>query len=460
MYRYSSSSGLQTIQSGIDKRVSICWRLVWIVTLLIGGVTTGVVVVAQTTIPNWWGSQPTSIIKDLPAHSLQPVIASDPSSGLLMAAWSNPPSEGALRNIYTVHSTDNGVSWTDPTEISTTADNSLKPDLIITQDQIFVTWVEGSPPTTIYEAERTPSTSWEMHPVPSPQPLDDYVRPRLATGAGKLHIVFSGKEENITSILYAARPITASTWVTATAIYTNTTTDERSRFPVLAVAPDGQTLHLVWQEHVFSSNEDVIMYMQGQASGDSVVWGPVNILSSRTQDMIEPDAVIDFDGNVHVTWGEVGAGAHEEQYVRYTRYVGGLWMTPTVRIDPDHVRVHDLSPYYVVPKMAVWGADDQMILCVAWHGYRTDAVLEGAAEEVLSSCSYDKGDSWSLPKNVSRSSEDNETLSVSPSIAFDVTGQLQVVWQERAGAVLLQDYEIYHSYAIHLVFMPLLMRNG
>lgn len=459
MYLGSSSSRPQSARSGMGERASIHRRLVWSITLALGGLAAiGVVVVAQTTVPNWHGTEPASISRNLPVLSWQPVIASDLSSELMVITWSNPPSEGAPRNIYTVHSTDNGRSWTNPTEISTTASDSLKPDLVIVEGQIFVAWAEDvNPPTAIYEAERTLSTSWETREIPGSHSLDGFTRPHLATSAGRLHVVFSDSESNI---LYAARPVTATTWLTATAVYTHTTSDKKSRYPVLAVAPDGQTLHLVWQENTFSINENVIMYMRGQVNGDSVVWDPADIISSQGQDMVEPDVAADSRGDVHVTWGEVGAGGREEQYIRYTHYSGGSWMTPTLRIDPNPVRVHDQSPYFVAPEMALWETDDQMTLCVTWHGYQVDAVIEGAVEEALLSCSQDRGDSWSLPQNVSRSSADNWVLSINPSIAFNMAGQLQVVWQERAGDIIAQDYEIYHSRALDQIFLPIIMRNG
>lgn len=456
MYWDNSGSKPQNTRSGMVKQVSLYWRWVWIVALSLGGLATGAVVVAQTTIPDWHGTEPASISVSLPALSWQPVIASDLSSELLAVAWSNPPSQGASRDIYTVHSTDNGRSWTDPAAVSTTASDSLKPDVAIAQGQIFITWAEGDPPTAIYEAERTLSTSWETYTISSPTSLDGYARPHIAARAGKLHVVFS--DENA-DILYAMRPVTATTWMTATAVYTHTTSDQQSRYPVLAVAPDGQTLHLVWQENTFTLNENVIIYMRGHVSGDSVAWDPAEIISSQGQDMVEPDVAVDSLGNVHVTWGEVGAGGREEQYIRYTHDTGGSWMTPTLRIDPTPVRVHDQSPYFVAPGMSLWEAGDQMMLCVAWHGYRT-STGEETVEEVLLGCSQDRGNSWSSPQNVSRSSTDAWTLSINPSIAFDLDGQAQIVWQERAGDTIQEDYKIYHSHGLNVVFLPLVMRSG
>jgi hypothetical protein len=372
----------------------------------------------------------------------------------MVVAWSNPPSEGALRDIYTVHSTGSG--WSDPAVISTTADGSFKPDAIIVEDRIFVTWAEGDPPTAIYEAERLSGGSWETHDVPQGSySLGEFTWPRLAASADRLHIVFSDSNSDV---LYTTRPLTTDAWLTATAVYTHVVVgDKQSRYPVMDTSPDGQTLHLVWQENTFSTGEDVIMYMRGQVNGDSVAWDPAYILSSQGQNMVGPDVAVDSSGDVHVAWGEVGVGGREEQYIRYTRYTDGSWMIPTVRIDSNHVQVHDQSPYFVAPGIDLWEQDGQVTLCVAWHGFR-----EGDfAEEILLGCSQNGGDFWPSPWNVSRSSHNNWTLSVNPSIAFGVSGRLQVVWQERAGDDLVYDYAIYYAYSLdNHVFLPLMMRNG
>ena len=448
----SPSAGPQTTRSGTGKRASIRRRLAWGITLALGGLAAaGVIVVAQANSdPGWHGTRPISISGILPDLGSQPVIAAAPS-GHMVVAWSNPPSEGAWRNIYTVHSTGSG--WSDPAVISATVDHSFKPDAIIVEDRIFVTWAEGDPPTAIYEAERLSGGPWEMHDVPlgSYSP-GGFTWPRLAASADRLHVVFSDDSD----ILYTTRPLTTDAWLTATAVYTHAVVGDQLKFPVMDISPDGQTLHLVWQEDIFSPDEDVIMYMRGQVNGDSVAWDPAYNLSSRGQEMIGPDVAVDSSGDVHVAWGEV-VGGSEEQYIRYTRYADGSWMTPTVRVDSNHVEVHKQSPYFVAPEIDLWEGNDQVTLCVAWHGFR-----EGDfAEEILLSCSQNGGDSWSSPWNVSRSSDDDWTLSVNPSIAFDVSGRLQVVWQERAGDDLGRDYAIYYAYSLdNQIFLPLVLRNG
>jgi len=46
------------------------------------------------------------------------------------------------------------------------------------------------------------------------------------------------------------------------------------------------------------------------------------------------------------------------------------------------------------------------------------------------------------------------------SAVFDASGRLHVVWQERAGENVRDDYEIYYSRAMSRVYLPLVMRSG
>jgi hypothetical protein len=83
---------------------------------------------------------------------------------------------------------------------------------------------------------------------------------------------------------------------------------------------------------------------------------------------------------------------------------------------------------------------------------------------VLLSCSGDGGEAWSEPWNMSRSYEHDPAtttdVSIIPAITFDTMGHLHGVWQERTeftGGI--SYYEVYHTSAVHVVFMPLVVRS-
>jgi hypothetical protein len=462
MYRGEPSLDPQASSPERDRWTSLRWPLAWLVVLALGGVTAGVVM-AQTN-PDWidWhGTEPRSISEDDEAlRAWQPAIAAG-APDRMMVAWSDrTQSAGAKRNIYLVLSGDSGRTWSAPYVITTSLYSAL-PDAVAVGDRYFVAWVdqltEGGQPSALHEAEITQTGDVvTVRSIPVPVDLQP-TRPRLATSEGRLHVVFNAGDPS--SILYAVRPLTATAWPTATVV--TSTAALGSWFPSLAVDADGETLHLVWQD--LDIGERTVKYMRWSAGGADVeILSPEGV--TQTQ-WIHPSIAADSSGNLHVIWGEeVGTGTADklDQYVRYARFDadGGSW-TESKRIYSEHVKVNADDPRDVSPSLAWKEEGDQLEMCVAWHGFREGSAV--LAEEVLLSCSEDGGETWSEPRNVSRSFgyDPGETdVSIIPAITFDTMGRLHGVWQERTDLMgQTSYYEIYHAYAMHMVFLPLVMRG-
>ncbi|MFQ6101929.1 MAG: hypothetical protein ACE5OS_11955 [Anaerolineae bacterium] len=427
-------------------------RLVWLLAaLLIAGLMAGVSVASiAATDPNWNGTTPENISHSDQHNAWQPDVESD-SSGQMIVVWSDQRSGD--RNIYAING--NGGTWSAPQVVSETTEESRYPDVLVVGDETLVTWVDGKPPTVIYEAKKTEAGAWEARQIPSPVPLVD-TQARLAAGAGRLHAVFNARG-TVSDIYYASRLLTETAWLTATRIYTSTAW-AGSWFPALAIGPDEETLHVVWQDHY--SSKRMIMYMSGTVSGDSVNWSPPLTLSTGITWSVYPAIAADSRGNLHVVWGEQGAGGYDEQYVRYRRYdiVSGTWTTPAVRIDPNPVQANKDNPTYIAPSLALWEQDNQVRVCVAWYGFRAG---DPAAEDVLLRCSQDGGNIWSSTKteNVSHSSAEGWGISFKQSTTFDTSGRLHVVWQERTGEAVKEDYNVYYSRGMNQVFLPLVIKE-
>ncbi|MEA3341481.1 MAG: hypothetical protein U9R15_16075 [Chloroflexota bacterium] len=417
-------------------------RLAWTLVALV--LATLMTTVSRASIaatdPDWHGTTPENISNSSYGMVREPDIAIGPA-GQTVAVWSDGPSRYEL-DIYV---TDNsGGAWAIPQLISDTTSSSWYPDLLVAGGNIFVAWADTS---VIHEAKRT-GEIWQVRQIPSPVPLiAASTQARLAASTDRLHVVFNASETGGSDIYHASRLLAETTWPTATCVYTSTA--QGSWSPVLAIDPDGQKLCLVWQEQI-SVDQNVIMYASGTVAGDSVNWSSAITLSTGITQSLNPDVAVDSGGNVHIVWGEPGAdGRYGDQYVRYTRYDANLGFGSVLaRIDSLPVQMNQLSPTYIAPSLALWEQDNQVTVCVVWHGFRSGGILE---EKVLLSCSPDGGLFWASPQNVSRSSGD-EAISTYPSITFDTLGMLHSVWKE-------QD-EIYHSRAQHLVYLPLVMRNG
>jgi len=440
----------------MNKRARLAHRwLAWPAALLVAGLMVGVVVAAADS--DWDGTEPRDVSHSSLDQAWQPVIAAG-SSGRMVTAWSDQRSEEGPRVIYTISSDDNGRTWSTAVAVAETADTSGLPDAVIVGDQVFVAWYDQANTypysTTIHEAEVATGAE---HRIPGPLSSTP-TRPSLAAGGGRLHVVFSGGASNIPDICHVMRSLTATAWPTATVVYTHTGTGSWN--PMLAVGPGGKTLHMVWEERA-SQSERAIIYMRGTVNDDDVDWTSPLTLSTGITLSVWPAIAADTRGNLHVVWGEqVGSGALQERkhYIRYMRYdaASDLWST-AIRIDPALVSVNERNPTNSVPSLALTERDDQVTVCVAWHGFREGGHVE-PAEEVLLSCSEDGGQSWADPQNMSRS-PGAEAISILPSITFDALGQLHGVWQERTGESAIFDYQIYHTHALSLVFLPLVMRS-
>ena len=431
-------------------------QLAWLALLLVGGLVAVAAVAASD--PDWNGTQPQNMSNSLPNRAWQPVIAAG-SAGHMVMAWSDQSTAGSPRNIYVRRSFDGGHIWSTSQVLSATALASALPDAVAMGNRDFVAWVDqegvGGENVAIYEAEVGAGPG---RLVPSPTELTS-TQPRLAIGAGALHVVFHAGS----NVLHAMRLLTATAWPTATCIYTSASTVV-SEYPVLAIGPDGKTLHVVWQGYDLMSSKRTIIYKRGTVSGAAVNWTLPYTLAIADIELKYPDIAADSRGNVHVVWGEVvGPGnlQDRDQYVRYTRYnvATSQWISPAVRLDNNPIRVNTDNPTYTAPDLALREKGGKVEVCVAWHGFRAGGM--SFAEEVLLSCSPDGGQSWKPPQNVSRSPQ-AEALSLIPSIAFDTAGQLHAVWQEHnqaMGSSVVFDYQVFHSWALSRRLLPLVGRK-
>ena len=349
--------------------------------------------------PDWAGTGAVDVSQSPLDLAWQPVLAAG-MSGRMVVAWSDQRSDAESRSVYSVISDDNGRSWSAPDVVSSSIQSSRFPDVVLAGDRVFLAWLSGSgPPYELFEKELGSQTARHILSRQE-RPLTE-TAPRMCVQGGKLHVVFNGGRYNIPDILYASRPLTAASWPTGTVIITHTAA-HGSWNPALAADPDGETLHLVWEEYT-SSTRRTIMYARGAEELGSMAWTPPIVLSGGITLSLQPAIEADTLGNLHVVWTEqVGAGSQRKQYVRYRRYDvdTGSWMANSARIDPQPVRVNSLNPTDVAPDLVSLGTDVETV-CVAWHGFR-EQEMEWDAEEVIVSCTRDGGQSWPVPRNVSR----------------------------------------------------------
>ncbi len=438
-----------------------------ILALVAAGLCSAAAVAA--TDPDWFGTVPANISQSDTGETLHPAIAVG-SSGLTVAAWSDPPAEGSSSDVYLTRSDDAGGRWSAPAPLSPvpTSTQQLPDALITAEDQIFVAWAEkhsDDTPTTFTVHEGQPGSTPRLIPVPEGDAPSRWTTgPRLAAGPDRLHVVFNAGTQASSHIHYSSRPLTETTWPTATRIYTSTGGNP-AWFPALAVSADGTDLHVVWEEKPFGAARSV-QYLHGTFQESSLEWASAPLKLSSDVNSVKPDLALSSRGDVHVVWAEADS-EQDPYYVAYRRYDAGeeSW-TAARRIDPRPVGVNQISPNESAPRLALWERGHRVRLCVAWHGFRIDEEeeAESDAEDVLLSCSHDSGDTWQPPRRMSAFPEgqtESDEPSVRPSIAFDAAGILHAVWQQRIEADDDEwSYQIYYAREMNRIFLPLVLRNG
>jgi hypothetical protein len=415
------------------------------------------VVLASADPDDWFGSEPVNISHSPTVKALQPAVATDAPQAVLVA-WSDERSAGA-RNIVAALSDDDGWSWSAPQVVAATANASYLPDAIFAEGEAHVAWTDQAADFTytMWTANLDPqSGTWTPQVVPG-SVSGDPNRPRLAASPGRLHLVFHAGSPGTPDILHAARWLTDTTWPAAEVVVTSPL-NTGSKYPSLAVSPDGTAAHLVWEEHRIATVTRTIKYMRGTLAGEEVewTWPPTELWAGRTAGSEPIVVAVDSQQNVHVAGGElVKTGEGNEHYVRYARRdsASGSWL-PARRVDDEPWYVNEANPFSVAPRLTLHEVGDQVRLCIIWHGFR----LSGLAEEVLLSCSTDGGTSWSSPENVSRTPASTE-MSLRPAVALARGGQLHIAWQERLGPDPQWDYQVHYARSAAEVVVPLVARR-
>lgn len=244
--------------------------------------------------------------------SESPYIAA--SGNKVYVVYSEEPESGGNSTIFFTKSTDEGVTWTSPFNISGSQGNAHLPYVAVSGSNLYVVWhaLNASSSETgsiFFAASSDDGASWS-----SPIIVSDsgFAFPHIAVSvAGEsVYVVWEDAVGPLDhyDIFFAKSINSGTSWSTPVNVSNNT---GFSMSPYLAVTPS--RVLLVWSDDTdtFSGHSDV--FFSKSADGGANWTSPVNI-SQNTGFSTWPEMTT-LDNDAFIIWGDTSAG-NEEIFVK------------------------------------------------------------------------------------------------------------------------------------------------
>ncbi len=229
------------------------------------------------------------------AIGTSPAIAVD-NSGNINVAWNfyTP----TLDNIYFSRSTDNGASWTPPVNISWTAGWSWTPAIAAdTSGNLFVAWWDLTVNEEIYFSRSTDSgVTWSFPLNLSNTPVGESTTPDIAVdNSGNINVIWDDEFPDPDELVYFSRSTNGgATWTTPADISNNAPFDYGS---VIAV-DTAVNINVVWRS--WTTGRPELFF--SRSIDDGVNWSfPVNV-SNITPNCERQAIAVDSAGNIYIVW--------------------------------------------------------------------------------------------------------------------------------------------------------------
>lgn len=229
------------------------------------------------------------------AIGTSPAIAVD-SSGNINIAWNYYTA--TLEDIYFSRSTDNGVNWTPPVNISWTAGWSWTPAIAADPSgNLFVVWWDLTVNEEIYFSRSIDSgATWSFPGNLSNTPIGESTHPDIAVdNSGNINVIWDDEFPDPDELVYFRRSTDGgTTWTTPADISKNAPFDYGS---VIAV-DTAVNINVVWRSATTGRAE----LFFSRSIDDGVNWSfPVNV-SNITPNCYRQAIAVDGAGNIYIVW--------------------------------------------------------------------------------------------------------------------------------------------------------------
>ncbi len=307
-------------------------------------------------------------------------------------------------DIFFARSTDGGLTFSEPENISENTGASIEPKVVCEGDNVYVVWYDTTTTTgnsDIFFARSTDGGLTFSDPKNISENTGNSVLPQISIEGDNVYVVWHDDTDNpdIPDIFFARSIDGGLTFSEPENISENTGRSEQPQ-----ISAEGNNVYIVWQDTTPGINFDI--FSSRSIDGGLTFSEPENI-SENTEGSFAPQISSDGD-NVYVVWYDTAPGSPDIFFARSTD--GGLTFS-----DPKNISENTGGSQ--IPQISSNGNN----VYVVWE----DTTTTDGNSDIFFARSTDGGLTFSEPKNISESTGISSTTQISSD-----GDNVYVVWHD------------------------------
>ena len=354
-------------------------------------------------------STPTNVSKS-PGLSFSPRIAVDTSGGVNVVWVDNTPGH---QTIFFSRSTDGGVNFSTPVNISNDPSDSANPQIAVdATGNISVVWENDTINLGVFYAHSTDGGVSFSSPLPLSTNTSGSYGPQLAVDAnGNIFVVW---EDDFSTRAHVSFSRSADKGATFSTPQLNLSKDSTGNSTAPMIALDGGgNINVVWVDD--SPGYFAIFFTRSSDNGTT--FSTAKGISNTSGDSANPQLAVDASNNVHVVWQHNTPQVFNSDIFFARSADGGATFTnPPLNLSANPG--NSTNPWLAV--------DSAGNLNLGWAD--TTPTIRG---NILFSQSADAGVTFSAPQNLSNDAGGSSNV----QIAADKNGNLDVVWSDGTSGI-------------------------
>jgi hypothetical protein len=247
-------------------------------------------------------------VSNNPGISFTPVVGVDDAGNLNAAWWDTSHTN---REIFFSRSTDEGVTWSQPEDLTHNSGRSDEPAMAVGgSGTIYLVWEDKTPGNwdILFTRSRNGGASWSPLKNISKNPAHSSWPAIAVDGSGHINVAWNDYTTGSRRVFFSRSSDGGTTWSSAVNVYNQT---GLSGYPAIAVDGDGYIL-LAW---IFSTPSERRIYVS-RSIDNGLTWSQPVSVAPQSQDGVFPDMAVDSVGNINLVWWDQGQGNREIYFSR------------------------------------------------------------------------------------------------------------------------------------------------